>query len=134
MFSGICLSEPLVTHEASGVPVGSKNEFDLKHYIDDLKCFERRRHARQSVSVLGQDYSTISPSSCRHSSRLCNKHNKTWQNTWPDMWEGQAEGQDVLPRLGAHGRAMGGGNMFCDIYAIKFCYTVYNYFFYLSHN
>jgi hypothetical protein len=24
----------------SGVPVGSKNEFDLKHYIDDLKCFE----------------------------------------------------------------------------------------------
>ena len=40
MFSGICLSEPLVTHEASGVPVGSKNEFDLKHYIDDLKCFE----------------------------------------------------------------------------------------------
>jgi hypothetical protein len=25
---------------ASGVPVGSKNEFDLKHYIDDLKCFE----------------------------------------------------------------------------------------------
>ena len=40
MFSGICLSEPLVTHAASGVPVGSKNEFDLKHYIDDLKCFE----------------------------------------------------------------------------------------------
>ena len=40
MFFGICLSEPLVTHEASGVPVGSKNEFDLKHYIDDLKCFE----------------------------------------------------------------------------------------------
>jgi hypothetical protein len=40
MFSGICLSEPLVTHEASGVPVGSKNEFDLKNYIDDLKCFE----------------------------------------------------------------------------------------------
>jgi hypothetical protein len=40
MFSGICLSEPLVTHEASGVPVGSENEFDLKHYIDDLKCFE----------------------------------------------------------------------------------------------
>ena len=40
MFSGICLSEPLVTHEASGVPVGSKNEFDLKHYIDDLKWFE----------------------------------------------------------------------------------------------
>ena len=40
MFSGICLSEPLVTHEASGVPVCSKNEFDLKHYIDDLKCFE----------------------------------------------------------------------------------------------
>ena len=40
MFSGICLSEPLVTHEASGVPIGSKNEFDLKHYINDLKCFE----------------------------------------------------------------------------------------------
>ena len=40
MFSGICLFEPHVTHEASGVPIGSKNEFDLKHYIDDLKCFE----------------------------------------------------------------------------------------------
>jgi hypothetical protein len=33
-------SEPLVTHEASGVPVGSKNDFDLKHYINDFKCFE----------------------------------------------------------------------------------------------
>ena len=40
MFSGICLSEPLMTHEASGVPVGLKNEFDLKHYIDELKSFE----------------------------------------------------------------------------------------------
>ena len=40
MFSGICLSEPLVTHEASGVPIGSKNEFDLKHSINDLKCFD----------------------------------------------------------------------------------------------
>jgi hypothetical protein len=29
-----------VSHEASGVPVGSKNEFDLKHYINDLKYFE----------------------------------------------------------------------------------------------
>ena len=40
MFSGICLSEPLVTDEASGVPVGLKNKFDLKHYIDDLKRFD----------------------------------------------------------------------------------------------
>ena len=40
MFSGICLFEPHVTHEASGVPIGSKNEFDLKDYINDLKCFE----------------------------------------------------------------------------------------------
>ena len=34
--SRICLFEPHVTHEASGVPIGSKNEFDLKDYINDL--------------------------------------------------------------------------------------------------
>ena len=38
MYALLAQAEP--RHEASVVPVGSKNEFDLKHYIDDLKCFE----------------------------------------------------------------------------------------------
>ena len=40
MYALLAQAEPRPRHEASGVPVGSKNEFDLKHYIDDLKCFE----------------------------------------------------------------------------------------------
>ena len=40
MYALLAQAKPRPRHEASGVPVGLKNEFDLKHYIDDLKCFE----------------------------------------------------------------------------------------------
>ena len=40
MYALLAQAEPRPRHEASGVPVGSKNEIDLKHYIDDFKCFE----------------------------------------------------------------------------------------------
>ena len=65
---GLYFSEPLVTHEASGVPIGSKNEFDLKHYINDFSehpLSQNTDHDNQHKGMCPRIHHLITTCDCR---------------------------------------------------------------------